>query len=977
MFPIKRTKPNKVSILGGLVLFFCLVSNLAFAANSKPTVGTITPSSGTSNPYQTVTFTSTYSDANGWQDMQDAYFLINSAVNVSNCFYGYYKRSTNQLFLRDSANATWLGGFAPGAANVIQNNQAKLYCAQSAISGSGTTLTIKWSLALKSTFTGAKNTYLYIKDAAGTYAWWTKKGTWSINPNTAPTVGSISPSGGTYTANVVNNFITTYSDVNTPEDIQFVYFLINTSTTGSKCFYGYYNQSTNKLYLRNDANTAWLGGYAPGSNYIIENSYVKLNCAQTTISASGNTLTVTWPIAFKSTFLGTKNMYLYVKDNANAYQGWINKGNITIQAQPADNTPPTGTIKINNDAQYTKTTSVTLNLSATDSGSGMGPGAEMRFSNDNLTWSTPEAYATTKIWNLTSGDGSKTVYVKYKDVAGNWSTAFQDTIILDSTPPSISINPVTTPTNQNVILSYTVTDNLTPSGEIVVTGDNSPYVSEGSHEVSLTAKDLAGNNSTAAISFTIDKTQPTVIITSPENGAVLENTQIQLQGTVDAVSFSETRTLSPGENTLTKTATDAAGNTSSASITVYLYLGQLIGPEGGEVLSADGKVKIVIPAAALNEPQQIKVLTVSNETLKTVAPSGTSLLSVVECKPYGLVFNKPIEIIYTLYQAEIPGTPVELGFYDAAQNKILSTGQTSTVPADGYTITFSIIHFSTYAALKNLTPQSTPIGAGVKIPLPDMLTGAFGHAIPITVPPGRKGIQPALALNYRSSNPNSWVGLGFSLNPGYIVRSTRLGPPKYIDTQDTFYFITDAGATELVWLIDNLYQAKVESSFTKFFKEADDSWRAVAKDGSSLRFGQTTDSKETSQQGTFAWYLTKVIDTNANFIEYRYSKDQGKSYLSRIDYTGNEIGLTPTNSIEFFLEPKDDLSSSYISSAKVVTAKRLKEIQVKVNYDLVWRYVLEYTYSPDTNRSLLKSITQYASDNKSLPKQSLSYQKAK
>ena len=276
-----------------------------------------------------------------------------------------------------------------------------------------------------------------------------------------------------------------------------------------------------------------------------------------------------------------------------------------------------------------------------------------------------------------------------------------------------------------------------------------------------------------------------------------------------------------------------------------------------------------------------------------------------------------------------------------------------------------------------MTPQNIPIGVGVKIPLPDLLTGAFSHSIPLSVPPGRKGIQPALSLSYHSSSSNSWVGLGFSLNPGYIVRSTRLGPPTYNDTQDTFYFITDAGTTELVNLIDNLYQAKVESGFTKFYKETDDSWRVVGKDGSILRFGQASDSREISTSGTFAWYLTRVTDTNGNYIEYSYTKDQGKSYLSRIDYTGSETGVSPANSVEFTLETRDDITSSYISTSKIATARRLKEIQVKQNSDLVWRYVLEYNYSPDTNRSLLKTITQYGSDGKSLPAQSLKYQAAK
>ncbi|MFH1429775.1 MAG: SpvB/TcaC N-terminal domain-containing protein, partial [Candidatus Margulisiibacteriota bacterium] len=189
--------------------------------------------------------------------------------------------------------------------------------------------------------------------------------------------------------------------------------------------------------------------------------------------------------------------------------------------------------------------------------------------------------------------------------------------------------------------------------------------------------------------------------------------------------------------------------------------------------------------------------------------------------------------------------------------------------------------------------------------------------------------------------------------------------------------ITEAGTTEMVHLIDNLYQSKVESGFTKFFKEPDDTWKVVTKDGAILRFGQTTDSKETSTSGTFSWYITKAIDTNGNYIEYYYTKDQGKAYLSRIDYTGNETGISPTNSMEFSLEPREDIISSYISTSRIATAKRLKEVEAKVKGELVWRYELEYDYSKDSNRSLLKSVKQSGSDGKSLPQQRFNYQKAK
>ncbi|MBI4335066.1 MAG: hypothetical protein HY589_00245 [Candidatus Omnitrophica bacterium] len=328
-------------------------------------------------------------------------------------------------------------------------------------------------------------------------------------------------------------------------------------------------------------------------------------------------------------------------------------------------------------------------------------------------------------------------------------------------------------------------------------------------------------------------------------------------------------------------------------------------------------------------------------------------------------------LYFQLPQAEVPGTLVNLGYDRNGDGIFVPDGRTSAVAADGYTVRFTVVSFSSYAGLSGMLSQGAPIGSGVKIPLPDLLTGSFGHSVGITVPPGRKSMQPNLSLQYRSSGGNSWVGMGWSLNPGYIVRSTKLGPPTYDDTKDTFIFATDSGSTELTHLIDNLYQAKIESSFARFYKEGD-TWRVVQKDGTNLKFGEYDDSKEVSDAGTFLWNLTNVTDNNANFIDLAYTKDQGKSYLNYIDYTGPN----PKNHVEFILEDRTDISSSYISGAEAKTAKRLSGIQVSQQNDLVWRYALVYEYSAGTKRSLLKSITQYASDGKAFPTQTFKYQKA-
>ncbi|OGH91365.1 MAG: hypothetical protein A2534_03750 [Candidatus Magasanikbacteria bacterium RIFOXYD2_FULL_39_9] len=104
----------------------------------------------------------------------------------------------------------------------------------------------------------------------------------------------------------------------------------------------------------------------------------------------------------------------------------------TPTSTPADTTPPTGTISINAGATTTTLVTTTLTLSATDNASGV---AQMRFSNDGVNFSAPVQYVTSASWTLASGNGLKTVYVQYRDGAGNWSSA----VIADTIELSLAI----------------------------------------------------------------------------------------------------------------------------------------------------------------------------------------------------------------------------------------------------------------------------------------------------------------------------------------------------------------------------------------------------------------------------------------------------------------------------------------------------------------------------------------------------------
>ncbi|UCD92247.1 MAG: Ig-like domain-containing protein [Methanobacteriota archaeon] len=124
-----------------------------------------------------------------------------------------------------------------------------------------------------------------------------------------------------------------------------------------------------------------------------------------------------------------------------------------------DTAPPTGSIVINNGDSWTSTTSVTLSLMYSDTMSGVD---QVRYSDDGV-WDTEpwEAYSPTKAWTFSSGDGTKIAYYQVSDNAGSLSATFSDDIVLDTTPPtgSIEINSGDLwTTSGSVTLSLTYSD---------------------------------------------------------------------------------------------------------------------------------------------------------------------------------------------------------------------------------------------------------------------------------------------------------------------------------------------------------------------------------------------------------------------------------------------------------------------------------------------------------------------------------------
>ena len=147
----------------------------------------------------------------------------------------------------------------------------------------------------------------------------------------APRNVNASPSDATTAPESAQSFVATYSDADGASDIAVAYLHAGSSLSAAGVLRCYYNPATHKLYVRNDDDTAWLGGFAPGSDNVISNSQGSLNCAQTSVVASGTLLTVNWNLTPSRAWAGTsQSIFLFVRDKASQQDGWDHLSQWTI-----------------------------------------------------------------------------------------------------------------------------------------------------------------------------------------------------------------------------------------------------------------------------------------------------------------------------------------------------------------------------------------------------------------------------------------------------------------------------------------------------------------------------------------------------------------------------------------------------------------------------------------------------------------------
>ncbi|MFH1393997.1 MAG: Ig-like domain-containing protein [Candidatus Micrarchaeota archaeon] len=221
-------------------------------------------------------------------------------------------------------------------------------------------------------------------------------------------------------------------------------------------------------------------------------------------------------------------------------------GNLNQASATADTTPPDRlTLAINGDGTHANSTSVQLTVSANGA-------TACRFSNDGTTWEGWMEYAGTYNWQLTSGDGMKTVYAECKDKVGNVAGPVSSTITLDTVLPEVTIsNPAQGQEySQNVDVTFTVTDSaatVTCIGyldgnqfDIGVSETGSTHSvklhpAEGQHTLYVECSDEANTGKSGSVSFKVTKLLPATVRIESGSGYT-DTTSVTLDVSSDGAS---------------------------------------------------------------------------------------------------------------------------------------------------------------------------------------------------------------------------------------------------------------------------------------------------------------------------------------------------------------------------------------------------------------------------------------------------------
>ena len=257
--------------------------------------------------------------------------------------------------------------------------------------------------------------------------------------------------------------------------------------------------------------------------------------------------------------------------------------------------------------------------------------------------------------------------------------------------------------------------------------------------------------------------------------------------------------------------------------------------------------------------------------------------------------------------------------------------------------------------------------------------GGANYQIPIAVPPGSAGMQPALSLSYNHRNGNALLGIGWTLGGLSVI--TRCPATQ---AQDSLIDGIDFDASDrfcidgqrLVAVKGNYgangteYRTEVES-FTRVISygtagTGPQYFTAETKSGQLLYYGWDDSNRHSRSQAqgksdVRLWAVDRIEDSAGNYLTVSYTKTTTEYRPDRIDYTGNTGASTsPYASVRFTYTTRPDNIALYLAGSKVEVTRRLAHIKTYVGETLVRDYRLSYDNKGKVGASRLTQVQECA-----------------
>ncbi|MFA6589790.1 MAG: SpvB/TcaC N-terminal domain-containing protein, partial [Bacteroidales bacterium] len=272
---------------------------------------------------------------------------------------------------------------------------------------------------------------------------------------------------------------------------------------------------------------------------------------------------------------------------------------------------------------------------------------------------------------------------------------------------------------------------------------------------------------------------------------------------------------------------------------------------------------------------------------------------------------------------------------------------------------------NTYA-LPNGTITENPLQGAVVGSIPGQFavspTGAATYTIPIECPPGINGMQPTIALVYNSQAGNGLAGWGWNLSglssitvvPKTIFSNNEVKSLDLTEQLQLQTFALDGNRLILKSVAAGIKNYVTENkTYVKIIND-DSKFVVTTKDGVVMEYArQCIPHKVLTSQitpGPYMWLLTKVTDSNGNYVLYHYTTNSNntQTVLDKVEYTGNG-SILPTLKIEFDYDVKTEVKKQYIGGYYCEDLYLLNNIIVKSASHQLRKYELSHVQSGDKN----------------------------